>query len=234
MNHQRHRLRRYGVAVQDAVEALRAVAVFAAVPDDELARLAAATFPRRLARGQVLFVEGERSDHVYVLSSGRLKVLVASPRGEELVLAVLGPGDALGELSALDGAERSATAVALDDVALWCVPSQLVRELLRRSPVTALAVAAELAARVRRLTGAAADLVFLDLPRRLAKLLVADEAAGGRSTSLTQTDVAAQLGVTRQSLNRALQRLQERGWIEVQRSGITVLDAPALERFAQS
>lgn len=218
--------------MQDAVGALRSVPLFAAAAADDVERLADAAFPRRLAKGQVLFTEGERSEHLYVLSSGRLKVLVSSPRGDELVLTVLVPGDALGELSVLDGADRSASAVALDDVTLWCVPASAVRELLRRSPAAALAVAEELAARVRQLTGTAADLVFLDLPRRLAKLLVSGGAA--EAAGLTQSDVAAQLGVARQSLNRALQRLQERGWVEVQRGGIAVLDAPALARFAQS
>lgn len=220
--------------MQEAWGALRAVPVFGAAADEDLALLAAAAFPRRLARGQVLFSEGDPSEHLYVVGSGRLKVLVSSSRGEELVLTVLGPGDALGELSAVDGANRSASAVALDEVALWCLPAIAVQDLLARSPAVALAVAEELAAQVRRLTGAAADLVFLDLPRRLAKLLVSDEAAHGRATSVGQSDVAAQLGVTRQSLNRALQRLQERGWIEVQRGHLGVLDRPALERFAQS
>lgn len=215
-------------------QALRSVPMFAAASHGDLARLASAAFPRRLSRGQVLFTEGERSDHVYVVADGRVKVLVSSPHGDELVLSVLVPGDALGELSVLDGCDRSASAVALDDVSLWCVPAEAVRALLHVSPAAALAVAEELAARVRRLTGAAADLVFLDLPRRLAKLLASEEAAEGRATALTQSDVAAHLGVTRQSLNRALQRLQDRGWVEVQRGGIAVLDVPALQRFAQS
>jgi CRP/FNR family cyclic AMP-dependent transcriptional regulator len=214
-----------------AADALRAVPIFATANEEALQRLSETAFPRRLARGQVLFVEGERSEHLHVLVEGRLKVLVSSPRGDELVLSVLGPGDALGELSVLDGADRSATAVALDDVALWCVPADAVRVLLGQSPAVALAVAEELAARVRRLTGAAADLVFLDLPRRLAKLLAQDPRA---ASGLPQAEVAAQLGVTRQSLNRALQRFQDRGWIEVHRSGLRVQDAAALERFARS
>lgn len=218
--------------MQDASHALRSIPLFVAAADADLERLAAVAFPRRLSKGQVLFTEGERSEHLYVVSTGRLKVLVSSARGDELVLTVLSAGDALGELSVLDGADRSASAVALEDVTLWCVPAAAVRELLQRSPVAALAVAEELAGRVRHLTGTAADLVFLDLPRRLAKLLVSDEAAG--AAGLTQSDVAAQLGVARQSLNRALQRLQDRGWVEVQRAGIAVLDRPALTRFAQS
>lgn len=213
---------------------LALVPMFAAVDAADLRRLAAESFPRQLARGQALFREGERSEHLHVVGRGRVKVLVSSPQGDELVLAVLHPGDAFGELSVLDGTARSAGAVAVDEVMLWCVPAEQVRALLQRSPAAALGLAEELAATVRRLTGAAADLVFLDLPHRLAKLLLADDAAGTRTAALTQTDIAAQLGVTRQSLNRALQRLQERGWIEVTRTGIVVLDPLALTGFAQS
>jgi CRP/FNR family cyclic AMP-dependent transcriptional regulator len=231
VKHPEVRFRGYGAQVQEALRALRSVALFAGAPSGDLERVAAVAFPRRLARGQVLFVEGEHSDHLYVVDRGRVKVLVSSTRGDELVLSVLGPGDALGELSALDGVDRSATAVALDDVWLWCVPADAVRGLLQRSPAVALAVAEELASRVRRLTGSAADLVFLDLPRRLAKLLVSDESA---AAGLTQSELGAQLGVTRQSLNRSLQRLQDRGWILVHRGGIDVLDRQALDRFAHS
>lgn len=216
----------------DAATALRALPLFAGAAEDELERLVAQAFPRRLTRGQVLFVEGERSEHLFVVDRGRVKVLVASPRGDELVLSVLGPGHCLGELSVLDGADRSATAVALEDVALWVVPADAVRALLRRSPAVTLAVAEELAQRVRRLTGAAADLVFLDLPRRLAKLLSTED--GREVSDLSQSELAAQLGVTRQSLNRALQRLQDRGWIAVAPGGVRVLDQAALVTFAHS
>ncbi len=220
--------------MRDARDVLVRLPLFADASTDEVERLAAAAFPRRLARGQVLFVEGEHSEHLFVVETGRVKVLVGSPRGEELVLSVLAPDDALGELSVVDGFPRSATAVALDDVELWCVPADDVRTLLSGSPTVTLALAEELAARVRRLTGAAADLVFLDLPRRLAKMLVTGAHGETGVAGMAQSEVAAQLGVTRQSLNRSLARLQDRGWIEVQRSGVVVLDRQALERFASS
>lgn len=214
--------------------ALRSVPMLAAADDADLARLVDAATPRRLARGQVLFVQGDPSEHLHVVERGRVKVLVSSPRGDELVLSVLGPGDVLGELSVVDGAARSATAVAVDEALLWAVRADAVRDLLRHSPDLALSVAQALAARVRALTGSAADLVFLDLPRRLAKLIVADAARETRTTAVSQGELAAQLGVARQSLNRALQRLQDHGWIDVQRSAIVVLDAAALEQFAHS
>lgn len=219
--------------MQDVGTTLRQLSLLSAAAESDLERLVAASSPRRLTRGQVLFIEGEAAEHLYVVVRGRLKVVATSSDGGELVLAVVGAGEPLGELSVLDGAERSADAVALEDVELCCVPAEAVRALLERSPGVALAVARELAGRLRRLTGSAADLVFLDLPRRLAKLLASEDGTEDVA-GLGQSEVAARLGVTRQSLNRALQRLQDRGWVEVHRGGVTVLDRPALVRFAQS
>lgn len=217
----------------DARDALNAAQLFTAGGPAELAALSAAAFPRRLSRGQVLFTEGERSEHLYVVVRGRLKVLVRSSHGDELLLAVVGPGESVGELSILDGRPRSATAEALDDVELLAVPAAIVREVLEASPALAVAWAQDLALTVRRLTGSAADLVFLDLPRRLAKLLVG---AGDTEVELglSQSEVAARLGVARQSVNRALAGLSRRGWIEVDRSTVRLRDRAALSRFADS
>lgn len=223
----------YGARVQQAMQALGAMRFLSHASDRDLDVLASASSFRRLAKGQVLFTEGDASDHVYVVASGRLKIQSTSTRGEDLVYAVVGPGELFGELSVLDGSARSASAVALDEVDLWCVPGPALLSVVRASPAVALALAQELAGQLRRLTATTADLVFLDLPRRLAKFLATNGRGGGISEQ-AQSDVAAQLGVTRQSLNRALQRLQDRGWVEVQRTAITVLDLPALERFADS
>lgn len=192
-------------------------------------RLAASAYPKRLSKGQVLFVAGEPCDAVYVVESGRLKVSVTSPHGDELVLAVIGPGGSVGELSIVDGAPRSAGAEAIEITSLVCLPRDAVLTMLRTSPEAALALAVDLTAMLRRLTTSAGDLVFLDLPRRLAKLLVTDDTAG-----MSQAQVAARLGVGRQSLNKALGRFADRGWVEVQRGAVAVLDAGALRRFAES
>jgi CRP-like cAMP-binding protein len=215
--------------VPSVSELLADVRLIALAPPEQQDRLAATAYPKRLGRGQVLFVQGEPCDAVYVVQSGRLKVAVASPHGDELVLAILGPGESLGELGVIDGAPRSAGAEALEETSLICLPRDAVLRLLRSSPEAALALATDLAATLRRLTSSAADLVFLDLPRRLAKLLLADDLEG-----VAQAQVAARLGVGRQSLNKALSRFADRGWVEVQRAGVVVLDRAALERFAGS
>ena len=192
-------------------------------------RLAATAYPKKLSRGQVLFVEGEPCEALFVVRSGRLKISVTSPHGDELVLAVHGAGESVGELSLVDGGTRSAGATALEETELICLPRDAFMTLLQDSPDAAIALAQDLAAMLRRLTSSAADLVFLDLPRRLAKLLVTEDVEG-----MAQAQVAARLGVGRQSLNKALSRFADRGWVEVQRAGVHVRDLAALQRFADS
>lgn len=223
----------------DAVHDLRRATFFAAAEEHRLQGLAERSFPRRLRDGQILFTEGEPSEHLFVVRSGRIRIVARSPRGDELVLSVLGPGEVLGELSVIDQGPRSATAEALGDVELLAVAAADVRALLEAQPALLLAAAAELAGTVRRLTGSAADLVFLDLPRRLAKLLLGEASAGPDGTlrvdpGMSQSGLAARLGVTRQTLNRALSGLTRRGWVEAQGAHFVLRDPDALRRFADS
>lgn len=223
----------------DVLAELRRTSLFAGARDEQLRPLGERTFTRRLAAGQILFTQGEPSEHLYVVRSGRIRIVVTSPRGDELTLTVLGPGDSFGELSVIDGSPRSATAEALEPVELLAVGAVEARQVLEREPAILLAAAAELAAMVRRLTGNAGDLVFLDLPRRLAKLLLTEAATGpdGRlrtQLGMSQSGLAARLGVTRQSLNRALSGLTRRGWIHTEGAVVVVHDAGALRRFADS
>lgn len=216
---------------------IAAVALFAEVEPDVLARLAERAVVRRLAAGQMLFVEGDPSEHLVLVRSGRLRVLVTSERGDELVLSVLGAGDVVGELSVIDELARSATVEALDAAEVVLFPAADVRDALVTSPAALLSVTQQLAAQVRRLTGNAADLVFLDLPRRLAKLILARSTANGTGLpvadlGVTQSGLAAQLGATRQSVNKALGGLVARGWITADGTRITLRDAAALRRFS--
>ncbi|MHA3705220.1 Crp/Fnr family transcriptional regulator [Jatrophihabitans sp. YIM 134969] len=224
------------MAVPGCTAELARTTLFGRVDPTLLVGLESAAFTRRLARGQILFVEGEPADHLFVVRSGRLKVHVTSERGTELVLAVVGPGDTLGDVSVIDRGPRSADVLATAPSELLAVPVAAVDALLRQHPVVLRAVAESLAAGMRRLTEQAADLVFLDLPRRLVKLLLdrAGDTPGTVAVAASQSELAAMLGVTRQSLNRTLSGLGRRGWLAVADDGIQLLDVPALSRFAQS
>lgn len=226
------------MGVDGAVADLRRLPMFAEVEPGLLAHLEQASFLRKLARGQVLFIAGEPADHLFVVRAGLIKVHVTSDRGAELVLELIGPGRALGELSVIDQGPRSADATALETTELLAIPSAAVRELIETRPEVLMSVARSLAVGMRRLTGQAGDLVFLDLPRRLAKMLVgasnSDDSGTAARLSTSQAQIAAMLGVTRQSLNRALVGFVRRGWIEVKGQSITLLDRDALVRFSAS
>jgi CRP-like cAMP-binding protein len=220
-------------------EELAALGLFHGLDEAEIAALAEVCFVRRLARGQVLFVAGEPSEHLCVVRSGLLRVVTSSPHGDQFVLSNVAPGQALGELSILDGKPRSADVVAADPTELVVIPAVAVRALLDREPAALRAFAMELARSLRRLTGAMGDILFLDLPRRLAKALVAGAVAGRDGTyrvelAGSQSALAAELGVTRQSLNKALTGLARRGWIEVAGREVVLRDVAALARFVDS
>ena len=225
--------------VHGAIDDLRRSALFGVAGPESLRVLASRAYVRRFAVGQIVFTEGEPSDHLYVVRSGRVRIFVASAHGDELTLTVLTVGDSIGELSIIDEQPRSASAAAIEATELLTIGADSMRAALTADPSLLWTVAGELAATVRRLTGSAGDMVFLDLPRRLAKLIVAEATAGNDGAlrvelGMSQSGVAARLGVTRQSLNRALTGLARRGWISARGHGYVIEDLPSLRRFADS
>jgi CRP/FNR family cyclic AMP-dependent transcriptional regulator len=223
--------------VHGAIDDLRRSALFGVAGPASLRILASRAYVRRFAAGQIVFTEGEPSGHLYVVRGGRVRIFVASPHGGELTLTVLTAGDSIGELSIIDEQPRSASAAAVEATELLTIGADSMRAALTADP--ALLWTVELATTVRRLTGSAGDMVFLDLPRRLAKLIVAEATAGDDGAlhvelGMSQSGIAARLGVTRQSLNRALTGLARRGWISARGHGYVIDDLASLSRFADS
>jgi CRP/FNR family transcriptional regulator, cyclic AMP receptor protein len=218
----------------ELIRILRATDLFGAVPVGELEAVAAASRVRAFRRGQIVCTAGDRGDTVIVVLSGRLKVVVRSADAGELTLTVLQPGGVFGELSAVDGGPRSADAETLEDCRLLMIPRDVVHDICARVPGAALALAGSVAATLRRLTESAADLVFLDLPRRVAKVLLSQpqDDDGRIRLKMSQEQLAHQAAGTRQSVNAALRGFERRGWIEVQDRAVTVRQAEALGRFA--
>jgi CRP/FNR family transcriptional regulator, cyclic AMP receptor protein len=218
----------------DAAGVLRGTGLFRSAPAEELQRLASAARLRDFRRGQVVFTAGDPSDTVIVVVSGSVKVVVRSADGGELTLTVIGPGGLFGELGVADSGTRSTDAEALGDCRLLFVPRDQVADLCSRVPSVGYALTTSLAAMLRRLTEAASDLVFLDLPRRVAKILLGQprDGAGVIHLGMSQEELAHRAGGTRQSVNAALRGFERRGWIEVHGRAVTVRQAEALARFA--
>jgi CRP/FNR family cyclic AMP-dependent transcriptional regulator len=218
----------------DVTGVLRQTDLLRSVPAQDLEKVAAASRLRAVRRGQVLFTAGDPSDTVILVISGRVKVVVRSADGAELTLTVVPPGGSLGELSVADGGPRSADAEALEDSRVLLVPNDLIAELSSRVPSVTQALMSSIAATLRRLTEAASDLVFLDLPRRVAKVLLSQPRRddGVIELKMSQEELAHQVGGSRQSVNLALRGFERRGWIEVHDRAVTLRQAEALARFA--
>jgi CRP-like cAMP-binding protein len=189
-------------------------------------------------RGQVLFFEGDLGGSVIALRSGLAKVSVQTLPGRELLLAVKGPGELLGEMSTLDGRPRSATATAMEAVEALVVSASVFHEFLNDHPRIALRLLRTLAAELRETDELLADRDAGDTVSRTARRLV--HLAGrygrrnGRSThvgiSLTHDELASWIGVSRESTSRALSRLRVAGYITTGRRSITVVDLARLRR----
>jgi CRP/FNR family transcriptional regulator, cyclic AMP receptor protein len=223
------------------VEILRSARYFADLPDDALARLAAACTRRSYARGQYLWYQGDEGARLAVVAEGLVKIVISSEQGDEVVLRTLGPGATLGELALLDGSPRSAAVVAVEPTTVLTLARETVLELLARHPSVLDALLRSLGGLVRGLTEQAGDLVFLDLGGRVAKLLLrlAEEHGGGAQPPkvdirLSQSDLAAMVGATRPAVNRVLQGMASRGLIAVDGYTIVLRDVVGLRRRAEA
>lgn len=190
-------------------------------------------------RGQVLFFEGDPGGSVVALRSGRAKVSVQTLPGRELLLAVKGPGELLGEMSALDGRPRSATATAMEAVEALVMPASVFQEFLNTHPRIALRLLRALSSELRNTDELIADRDSGDTVSRTARRLVHlairyGEHNGGSTRvglALTHEDLAGWIGVSREATSRALSQLRVAGYITTGRRSITVIDLAGLRRY---
>jgi CRP/FNR family cyclic AMP-dependent transcriptional regulator len=218
----------------DVTGILRETSLLRSVPEQDLKALAAISRLRSFRRGQIVFTRGDPGETVIVVVSGRVKMTVRSADGGELTLAIIHPGGLTGEVGVVDGGPRSADAETLEESQLLLIPRDAVRDVCARVPSAAQALTNSIAATLRRLTDATADLVFLDLPRRVAKILLSQprDDDGIIRHKMSQEELAHQVGSTRQSVNAALRGFERRGWIEMHDRAVTVKQPAALNRFA--
>ncbi len=225
----------------DVQDRLRSAALFSALDDDAAAALRMSMIEQRLTKGEVLFTEGDPGDKLYVIESGKLKLAHAATDGRESILAVLGAGEMLGELSLFDPGPRTATAVAVTSSKVLSMGHEALLPWLVGRPDLAVALLAALARRLRRTNEALADLVFSDVPGRVAKALLdlgskfGEESADGLVVrhELTQEELAQLVGASRETVNKALADFSQRGWIRIEQRSVTLLDVERLDRRAR-
>ncbi len=218
-----------------AAAELRAAPSLARASDDGLSRLAAQSSARRFERGEFLFRADEPVSRVYLIGGGRVAAIVSSRAGAMLMFHVARGGELAGHVSIFEPGGHLAAAKALSDVTAVAMPAKGYLELLAAEPAVALDFARELAGIVKTLNESLADLVFLDLERRLARSLAEAPAAGDLvQLAENQSDLGARLGATRQSVNQALGRLARRGFVRIESPrAIRILDRDGIGAFIE-
>jgi CRP-like cAMP-binding protein len=227
-------------AIEIACAAMARSPLFQGIEPDELTRIAEGMVRRRYRRGEVVFHEGDPGDSLHVLVSGRVKISRESAEGDEAIVVILNPGDTFGAIVLLDGAPRSATATAIEPTETLPMARSTFTGLVDGSEAFRWHVLGGMAGVVRRITDQLAEAHFLDLAGRLALQLtrLAEEGADGRTrdielgATLTQSDLAAMVGGTRQRVNRIVADFTDDGLLRHESGRIVVCDLDRLRARA--
>jgi CRP/FNR family transcriptional regulator, cyclic AMP receptor protein len=219
-------------------EVIRKAPLFTALDDAASASLLANMVSVKISKGSVLFAEGDGGDQLYVIAEGKLKLGTSSGDGRENLLSILGPGEMFGELSLFDPGPRTSTATAVTDVKLLSLGQEKLLPWLAENPKVALQLLARLAQRLRRTNEAVGDLVFSDVPGRVAKALIDLGERFGKKTEeglfvhhdLTQEELAQLVGASRETVNKALADFAGRNWLKLDGRAVLITD---LERLSK-
>lgn len=217
---------------------LAQTALLAGLSADAASALAPALGHLSVRRGQAIFAEGDQGDTLYIILTGKVKIGRTAADGRENMLAVLGPADIFGELSLFDPGPRTAAVIALTDVELASLRHDAMRTWMATQPEVAERLLRVLARRLRQTNDALADLVFTDVPGRVAKALLTLSQRFGEDRpdglqvnhDLTQEELAQLVGASRETVNKALADFANRGWLQLDSRAVLILDR---ERLAQ-
>jgi len=221
---------------------LRRAPLFAALDAESATSLRKAMSEVRLARGEILFHEGDPGDRVYIVTEGKIKLGRTSQDGRENLLGVLGPGETFGEVSLFDPGPRTATATAVPESSLLGLGHFDLQPWLADRPEVARGLLQQVAHRLRRTNENMADLVFQDVPARVAKALLDLATRFGAPApgtgihvphDLTQEELAQLVGASRETVNKALADFVNRGWIRLEPRAVVLLDVERLQQRAR-
>ena len=219
-------------------EVVRRAPLFTALDDAAAASLRASMDTVKIAKGSILFKEGDDGEHLYVIIEGKLKLGTSSGDGRENLLSILGPGEMFGELSLFDPGPRTSTATAVTDAKLLSLSHEKVIPWLKQNPEVSLQLLTRLSQRLRRTNEAVGDLVFSDVPGRVAKALIDLGDRFGKTTAegllvnhdLTQEELAQLVGASRETVNKALADFAGRGWLKLDGRSVLITDVERLSK----
>ena len=216
------------MAIRVTTTVLRTVPLFAGFADEQLAMLAQVVARRTVPRGAMLMAEGDSTDSLYMIISGRLKVMMGDADGKEVILALLGPGEIVGEMGLIDDSPRSATVIAIEPSELLSLSKREFHRCLAENFDMAMGVMKGLVRRLREADRKIGSLALLDVYGRVAHLLIdmAENVNGQKVVTkrLPKQDIAKMIGASREMVSRVMKDLQLGGFIEVHGSKIMLRD----------
>ncbi len=221
----------------DSIAFLQRVSIFSGVNADSLARIASITVEKTFPKKSIIFHEGDEGDTLYILKSGRVKISKITEDGREKTLTIMQPGDFFGEMAILDSLPRSATAEVLDEPATaFTVNKRDFERIIVETPLIALQIMRDLTRRIRQVNQQVEDLAFKDVHERVASTLFHLSRSEGRpmgtkvliNLKMTHQDLANMVGSSRETVTRALNRLQDEGIISIAHQQITINQLKAL------
>jgi CRP-like cAMP-binding protein len=221
-------------------EILAKVPLFSSLSEPALDELAQVAHMRRLKPREELCHKGDEGSQVYVIVSGRLRVSTTSAEGSDVQFNLMNPGEVCGELALLTGGERTATMSAFESCEVLGLDRRDFLPFLRRNPDAAVQLLEVLAGRLARLSELVEDTLFLALPQRLAKKLVAlgnqygerDGECVRIEMKLSQQELGTMVGTSRESINKQMRQWEAAGYVKTERGVITLLQPDALEAIA--
>src|ERR1700704_4390118 len=232
--------RRIASTTRAEPELLGRVGLFSELSPTELVGLAALMRPRPYAKDEVIYLKGDPGTAFYVIASGKVKIALTSPDGKELILRRYGPGGFHGELALLDAEPRSADAIATEPSVLLVLQRAAFRQFLAEHPGVATKLLGTVSQYLRRNADLIQDATFLDVPARLARILL--ELAGSPGATelpppgavipdrMKQGELASLVGATRESVNKWLGSFEKQGLISYDKGQITLLRPSGLKQ----
>jgi len=210
---------------------LKSVPLFASFPDEQLRTLVSVVTRRSAPRGSVIMAAGDQIDSLYIVISGRLKVMMGDADGKEVILSLIGPGEFFGEMGLIDDGPRSASVVAIEPCELLLVTKRYFRRFMAENYDTAMTVMRVLVRRLRAADRKIGSLAMLDVYGRVARLLLdmSENVDGQRIVPkrLPKQDIARMIGASREMVSMVMKDLEMSGYFEVRGSTIVLRDTAA-------
>jgi CRP/FNR family cyclic AMP-dependent transcriptional regulator len=221
----------------DKLALLRNHSLFRDLPAPVLEHLGSYMKMRKARKGAAIFSKGDPGSGLLGVLSGAVKVSIASAEGKDIVLNIFREGEVFGEIALLDGRPRTADATAMSDCELIVIERRDFVPFLQDHPDVMLKFIEILCSRLRRTSEQVQDVTFLSLPTRLAKTLLQliskdDAPAPRRKVAITQREISQMIGRSRESTNKQLRAWAKRGWIRLERGGVSVLAPDKLSALA--